>query len=255
MAQRVALVTGGLTGIGLASARVLQAQGHRVAVCSRRGGADPVVQSVREQLGADALIGRMDVADQTSVDAFVAKVRTTFGPPQILVNAAGVYHENFLDGDEDAGWYDQIDINLNGCYRTIRACFGGMKQGGWGRIVNIASTAGSKGAAGYSGYCASKAGVIGLSKALAVEGAPFGVNCMSISPTWVETPMMDAATRRQAKAAATTPEAAKAALLGSNPQNRLVQPSEIAALVALFTSDNAPGLTNVDVQINAGADW
>jgi len=255
MTARVALVTGGLTGIGLASAKALAASGHHVAICSRRGDTDELAATAHAALNGACLIGAVDVASQASIDGFVAKVTRQFGAPQILVNAAGNYREGFLADPDDDAWFDQIDINLNGCYRTIRATFAGMKALGWGRIVNIASTAGSKGAAGYSGYCASKAGVIGLSKAIAVEGAPYGINAISISPTWVETPMMDAALQRHAAASGETIEKAKAALSTSNPQGRLVQPSEIGAVVALFCSDQSLGLTNVDIQINAGADW
>lgn len=252
---KVALVTGGLTGIGLASAQTLAAAGYRVAIGSRRGEMDSLAQNARDLLGDQVLIGTLDVASDASVAAFVTRVSQHWHAPDILVNAAGNYRESFLSDPDDSAWFDQIDVNLNGCYRTIRACFAPMQKAGWGRIVNIASTAGSKGAAGYSGYCAAKAGVIGLSKAVAVEGAPYGINCIAISPTWVETPMMDAAVQRHAKTKGTTPDAAKSALHASNPQNRLVQPGEIAALVGFFCSDQSPALTNVDIQVNAGADW
>lgn len=255
MAGRVAIVTGGLTGIGMASAKCLTEAGHKVAVCSRRGAEDDLAGQARALLGAGAVIAAADVADQLSVDRFVDQVGAELGPPTILVNAAGIYHEAFLSDHNDAAWFEQIDINLNGSFRMIRAVFPGMVRQNWGRIVNIASTAGSKGAAGYSGYCASKAGVIGLSKAVAVEGAPHNINCVSISPTWVETPMMDNALKRHAKAGGNTASDAKAALERSNPQGRLVQPSEIGTLVAFFCSDASPALTNEDIQINAGADW
>ena len=255
MPPRVALVTGGLTGIGLASAKALCDAGHRVAVCSRRGADDAVADRARAVLGEDVMIATMDVSKDASVAACVAQVSQRLGAPDILVNAAGNYRESFLSEPDDSAWFDQIEVNLNGSYRTIRACFAAMKRKGWGRIVNIASTAGSKGAAGYSGYCAAKAGVIGLSKAVAVEGAPYGITCISLSPTWVETPMMDAATERHARAMGGTAADAKAALTGSNPQGRLVQPQEIAAIVGFFCTDAAPALTNTDIQINAGADW
>jgi len=251
--SKVALVTGGLTGIGLASAIALRDAGHRLAICARSGGSGPVAEAARAALGP-CLIGAVDVADSGSVDRFVAKVTRDLGPPDILVNAAGNYREAFLTDADDRAWFDQIEVNLNGTYRMIRACFGAMQARGWGRIANIASTAGTTGAAGYSGYCAAKAGVIGLSKAVAVEGAPYGINCISISPTWVETPMMDAAVIRHARTGG-TPQSAKAALKSSNPQGRLVQPDEIAAMVTFFASDASRGLTNVDIQINAGADW
>lgn len=255
MTACTAIITGGTTGIGLASARALIARGHRVAIGARRAG-DPAVQAeVRTALGPDVMIAGLDVADRASVDRFVEEVRRTLGPPTILINAAGIYREAFLhDHDEDA-WCDQIDINLSGSFRMIRAVFPGMIAAGWGRIANIASTAGSKGERGYAAYCASKAGVIGLSKATAVESAPHGISCIAISPTWVETPMMAAAFDRIAAERDISLAEARAVLAASNPQGRIVQPDEIAAMVDFFCSDQAPGLTNVDIQINAGADW
>jgi NAD(P)-dependent dehydrogenase (short-subunit alcohol dehydrogenase family) len=255
MSGRIAIVTGGLTGIGLASAAALVHAGHRVAVGSRRGETGEAAEAARAKLGKGAFIGALDVADPASVAAFLAQVEERFGPAQILVNAAGIYREGFLDSADEQSWDDQVAINLTGSYRMIRALFPAMKAEGWGRIANIASTAGRVGAAGYAGYCASKAGVVGLSKAVAVEGAAFGISCISISPTWVETPMMNRALERHAAASGGTVAQAKAALHASNPQNRLVQPEEVAALVAFFCSPDAPALTNEDIQVNAGALW
>jgi NAD(P)-dependent dehydrogenase (short-subunit alcohol dehydrogenase family) len=253
--RRVALITGGLTGIGLAAAKALADQGHHVAIGSRQGDNAHATEEARALLGKDALIAKLDVASQPSVDAFTTSVRLHFGPPTILVNAAGIYREAFFPSHSDADWRDQIEINLNGPFRMIRALWGDMVEAGWGRIANVASTAGSVGAAGYAAYCASKAGVIGLTKSVGVEGAPQGINCISVSPTWVETPMMENAIGRIAKANGITPEAARERLTHSNPQGRLVQPEEVANLIGFFCTDASLGLTNVDIQVNAGADW
>jgi NAD(P)-dependent dehydrogenase (short-subunit alcohol dehydrogenase family) len=255
MTDRVALVTGGLSGIGLAAARALAEAGHRVAVCSRRGDA-PEADAARATLGPDALIGAADVLDRAALAAFTDRVRATLGAPTILVNAAGIYRESFLDQDDaDAAWSAQIATNLDGAWNATRAVWPDMLAAKWGRVVLIASTAGSVGAAGYAGYCASKAGVIGLAKAAAIEGAPHGISAVTISPTWVETPMMEAAIRRHAGDGSTTEADARAAIAASNPQGRIVQPAEIGALVAFFCSDAAPALTNTDIQFNAGAFW
>lgn len=255
MTGRIAIITGGTTGIGLASARLLALRGHRVAI-GARGAADPaVLAGVTAVLGRDAMVAPLDVASRASVDGFVARVRETLGPPTILVNAAGIYREAFLHDHDEGDWTDQIEINLSGAFRMTRAVFPDMIAAGWGRIANIASTAGSRGERGYAAYCASKAGLIGLTKATAVEGAPMGISCIAISPTWVETPMMAKAFDRIAAARGISRDAARTVLSASNPQGRIVQPEEVAAMVDFFCSEAAPGLTNVDVQINAGADW
>ncbi len=214
-----------------------------------------MVAEVRSRIGAEVLIERLDVANSASCDAFVAHVTLLLGPPVILINAAGIYREAFLADHSDQDWTDQIEINLSGAFRMTRAVYPAMVDAGWGRIANIASTAGTKGAAGYAGYCASKAGLIGLSKVTAVEGAPHGISCIAVSPTWVETPMMSQSIDRMAAAQAISQAEARAQIAHSNPQGRIVQPGEVAALIDFFCSDRAPGFTNVDVQINAGADW
>ena len=255
MQRRTAIVTGGTSGIGLAIAHSLANAGHRVAVGSRTA----TDRRRHQQKGVDAravaLCESLDVGCETSVDRFARLVTETLGQPQILVNAAGIYMENCVGQDDSANWFAQIDVNLHGPYRMIGAVFPGMIQAGWGRIVNIASTAASTGASGYAGYCASKAGLVGLTKAVAKEGAPHGINCVAISPTWVETPMMEAALQRRARSRDTDIEQAKADIMNSNPQGRIVQPEEIAEFVAFCCSDASPALTNVDIQINAGAEW
>jgi NAD(P)-dependent dehydrogenase (short-subunit alcohol dehydrogenase family) len=254
-ANRVAVVTGGLTGIGLASALELQAAGVMVAVGSRVGSDSEAGHAARQILGDAAMIGALDVADQVSVDAFCAKVQHQLGPVDILVNAAGIYAEAVIDGHSDEAWSSQIDINLTGPFRMTRALLPDMMARGWGRIVNIASTAAHIGAAGYAGYCASKAGLLGLTRVTALEGAPHGVTCVSISPTWIDTPMMDRATARHAKAGGTSAKDAKQALETSNPQGRIVQPQEISSLVAFCCGDGSPALTGEDIQVTAGAIW
>ncbi len=255
MRKKIAIITGGLTGIGLASARALLASGHTVALGSQRGSEDVIGNDLLESLGQEVFVHQLDVTSQTSVDEFVGKVIHDLGVPEILVNAAGIYREAYMADHADADWDDQIETNLTGPFRMIRAVMPGMIDANWGRIVNIASTAGHMGAAGYSAYSASKAGLIALGKAVSREGAPHNITCVSISPTWVETPMMDAAVLRHARQSGDTPASARAALEKSNPQGRLVQPEEIASLVAFACSDDCAALTNVDIQVNAGADW
>jgi len=255
MTPRTAIITGGTTGIGLACAKSLIERGHRVAIGARRAGDAAVQAEVLRATGGSVMLAALDVADRASVDGFVAQVAKALGTPTILVNAAGIYQEAFLQDHSERAWIDQIEINLSGAFRMTRAVFSGMVDAGWGRIANIASTAGTKGERGYAAYCASKAGLIGLSKATAVEGAPHGISCIAVSPTWVETPMMENAYDRIATAQGITREAARAVIAGSNPQGRIVRAAEVAAIVDFFCSDAAPGLTNVDIQINAGADW
>jgi NAD(P)-dependent dehydrogenase (short-subunit alcohol dehydrogenase family) len=243
LAHRVAIVTGGASGIGRACAEALSAAGARVASGSRRG------------TGPGALALPLDVRDAASVAAFVARVEAELGPPDILVNAAGITLAQTVEGHGADGWADVIETNLTGPFLTIRAILPGMKARGRGVIVNIASTAARSAVADHPAYCASKAGLVGLTRAVALEGAPHGVRAVAVSPTWVETEMLHASAATMAAASGRTPAEEIAEIARTTPQGRLVQPGEVAALVAFLASDAAPGLTMEDIQVNAGALW
>lgn len=253
--KRTAIITGGLQGMGLAIASELASQGIRVAVGARRGADESLAANARAAIGDDCLVAPLDVRSVDSVESFVADVQKAFGPVDILVNAAGVTIHQTIAGHTDEDWMNTIDINLNGPFRMIRACLPAMKNAGWGRIVNIASTAARVAAATHPAYCASKTGLVGLTRAVALEGAPHGITCVAISPGWVETDMLrESANVLAAKSGRT--QAEEITIMGqSNPQNRLIQPAEISALVAFCCSDAAAGLTMEDIQVNAGALW
>jgi NAD(P)-dependent dehydrogenase (short-subunit alcohol dehydrogenase family) len=253
--ERTAIVTGGLQGIGLAIAAELAEQGINVAVGARRGGDAALAANARETIGDNCLVEALDVGSSDSVETFVETVRETFGVPDILVNCAGVSVHQTVEGHSDEDWQDTIDINLTGPFRMIRACLPDMKQGGWGRIVNIASTAAHTAMPTHAAYCASKTGLLGLTRAVALEGAPHGVTCVSVSPGWVETDMLRESAAILARKSGRS-QAEEIAIMGaSNPQNRLIQPAEISALVVFCCSNAAAGLTMEDIQVNAGALW
>lgn len=255
MSDRVAVVTGGLAGIGHAIAVTLASQGVRVAVGARRGRDDALRQSVRATVGPETFVDALDVCDENAVTAFLQGVTQTLGPVDILVNAAGVTLHQTTTGHSLADWRSVIDTNLTGPFLTTRAVLPGMISRGWGRIVNIGSTAVRTAQPDYPAYCASKAGLLGLTRAVALEGAPHGVSCVMVSPTWVETDMLRSSAAQMAAASGQTQQKQIASLAQANPQSRLVQPKEIAALVAFVCSDQAPALTMEDIQVNAGALW
>ncbi len=253
-ANKTAIITGGLSGMGLAIARRLAQDGTNVVVGARGAGDDAHVRSV---LGSDDGIqaAALDVRSSESVDAFVADVVKTHGGVDILVNAAGVYEEAAVIGHPDKIWDDHIDTNLNGTFRMIRSVMPHMKQAGWGRIVNMASVAAHNGMANNAAYCASKAGLLGLGRCVSLEGAAHGITCVSISPTWVETEMLKRFIDADMKSTGQSLEDVRGEYARSNPQNQLVQPSEVAELAAFLVSDAARALTMEDYQINAGSLW
>ena len=253
--NRVAVVTGGLVGIGQAIACALAAQGVRVAIGARRGD-DPAQQAqARAMVAHDTFVSPLDVRDPASVERFVGAVEAECGPPDILVNAAGICVLQTVSGHDLQGWTDTIDTNLTGPFLMMRALMPGMIARGHGRIVNIASTAARTAVPDHAAYCASKAGLLGLSRAAALEGAPHGVTCVTVSPTWVETEMLRESAATMAGRSGRDTEAEIADIAKGNPQQRLVQPREIAALVAFLCSDAVPALTMEDISVNAGAHW
>lgn len=252
---KTAIVTGGLSGMGLAIARRFAKDGIQVHV-GTRSAAD--ASHARDVLGEDAdriSAAALDVRSSASADAFVADVVQKRGRVDILVNAAGVYEEAAMIDHPDQVWDDQIDINLSGTFRMIRAVMAHMKQAGHGRIINLASVAAHNGMANNAAYCASKAGLLGLGRCVSLEGAAHGVTCVSISPTWVETEMLRRFIDADIKATGQSLEEVRAEYAKSNPQNQLVQPSEVAELAAFLASDAARALTMEDFQINAGSLW
>ncbi|MEL7281756.1 MAG: SDR family oxidoreductase [Pseudomonadota bacterium] len=255
MTDRVAIITGGLAGIGRSIAENLAKQGVRVAVGARRGD-DPDLQSrLRKSLGNQAFIAALDVTDAQSVTRFTDHARAALGRIDIVVNAAGItLHQTTCDHSlED--WRRVIDTNLTGPFLMTRACLPGMIAAGWGRIINIGSTAARAAQPDHPAYCASKAGLLGFTRSVALEGAPHGVSAVMVSPTWVNTDMLRASAAQMAETSGRKQDEEIDEIARSNPQNRLVDPQEIAALVAFLCSDAAPALTMEDIQVNAGAHW
>ena len=271
---RVAMVTGGASGMGRAMALAFARAGARVAIGSlladqvgaRTAGELvylPPAKELRDTAAAieacdvSCLATGLDVTSVASIEAFYAATEERLGPVDILANAAGMTAEQAVCGHPDGLWHKVIDVNLNGTYRAIKACLPGMIARKWGRVVNIASTAASVGAATSAAYCASKAAVVGLTRAVALEGAQHGVTCNAISPGWVETKfgrhwMTHIAQSHGAGASGDTYlEATRAA----NPQGRMIQPDEIGALAAYLCRDEALGVTMQDITVAAGSLW
>ena len=272
LAGRSACITGGLTGQGYAIAAALADEGANVAVGSYIGEAagragdaaaypeQGAIGKVRKKLEAKAVkvfAGHLDIRDGQSIAGFIAAAEAVCGPADILVNAAGTTAEQPVCGHSDELWHKIIDTNLTGAFQMIRALLPGMIARKWGRIINIGSTAASVGWKDNPAYCASKSGLLGLTRCVALEGAPYGINCVMISPTWVETELMrrNVAQVVEREGKGRTAEEAMAEIAKGNPQQRLLQPQEIAALTVFLCSDLAQGITMENIQITGGALW
>lgn len=272
LSGRSAIVTGGFSGMGFAIATALAETGANVAVGSYVAPADANRNDAAYYPGAHeidrvskALSGHgtkvhaahLDVRDSAVTDRFVAEATRAIGPIDILVNAAGTTAEQPVVGHSDELWAKIIDTNLTGAFRAIRAVLPGMIARRWGRIVNIGSTAASVGWKDNPAYCASKAGLLGLTRCVALEGAAHGVTCIMISPTWVETELMrrNVAQVVEREGKGRSVEEVMDEFRRANPQGRMMQPEEIAALALFLCSDAARGITMENIQITGGALW
>lgn len=250
---RIAIITGGFAGIGKAIAIALAERGATIAIGSRKlpQAAIDELSTVTDHLFCQSL----DVTRLESVERFVEALEAKYGSADILVNSAGITAHELVCGHDEQSWMDVIDTNLSGPFRMIRACLPAMKEKQWGRVINIGSTAATTATADHAAYCASKSGLLGLSRAVALEGAAHGVSSVVISPTWVQTEMFDSSIRIQAENAGISVEQEIGKIVDAMPQRRIVQPRELGALAAFLCHDDALGITMEDIQVNAGAFW
>lgn len=234
LSGRHALVTGGGSGIGAASARRLAALGARVTVLGR----DPVkLEQVAAEVGRAV---RADLRDPAAVEAAFADATTALGAIDILVNNAGAASSAPFRATTPELWNEMLAVNLTSAFHCARLCVPAMVEGGWGRIVNVASTAGLKGYPYVSAYVAAKHGLIGFTRALAVELARTGIAVSAVCPGFTDTDLVARSVETLVAKTGRTPEAARADLARSNPQGRLVTPEEVASAIAwLCLPENA----------------
>src|SRR5690625_238047 len=236
--QKVALVTGASRGIGAAIANALAASGFIVVgTATTETGAKAIEERLAPQGGGVVL----NVADNESVSAALKEINERFGAPLVLVNNAGITQDNIIMRMKEDEWDKVINTNLSALYRVIKPCLRDMTRARWGRIINISSVVGSMGNAGQANYAAAKAGVDGLTRALARELGSRSITVNSVAPGFIQTDMTD-----------NLPEAQKEALLAQIPLGRLGQAEEVASAVAWLASEGAAYVTGTVLHINGG---
>ncbi|HWU04615.1 MAG TPA: acetoacetyl-CoA reductase [Novosphingobium sp.] len=234
---RVAIVTGGTRGIGEAISLALKDLGYTVV--ANYGGNDEKARAFTEKTGIPAY--KWDVGDHEATLAGVAQVEADHGPVDVVVNNAGITRDGVLQKMTFEDWNEVIRINLGGCFNMAKATFPGMRDRKWGRIVNIGSINGQAGQYGQVNYAAAKSGIHGFTKALAQEGAKYGVTVNAIAPGYIDTEMV-----------AAVPAPVLEKIVAKIPVGRLGHAEEIARGVAFLCSEDAGFVTGSTMSINGG---
>jgi len=252
LSARVALVTGGGTGIGKAIAFALAEQGARVVIASRNTVRLDATVGELKAAGHSALALVLDINDKASVQTCVTRIKKECGRVDILINNAGVSGMTPVDQEEDHIWHAILDTNLTGTYLVTKQVLRIMTREDGGRIINMSSVLGKFGVPGYVAYCASKHGLIGFTRALALELASRHITVNAVCPGWVDTEMSRLGIDQIASTQGVSPEAFKEQALSAVPIQRFLDPEEVARLTAYLASDKAAGITGQAINICGG---
>jgi NAD(P)-dependent dehydrogenase (short-subunit alcohol dehydrogenase family) len=249
------LITGGGRGIGRAVALAFAREGASVVVAARTTEqVTSVAEEIEQECGTKALAVSCDVASAESVARMFDEGDALFGRrPDILVNNAGIAESAPLVKTTDELWHKHLNINLSGTFYCTRSALPAMVERGWGRIINIASIAGKTGAPYIAAYSASKHGVLGLTRSVALEVATRGITVNAICPGYVETLMTERAIENITNRTGRSESDARATIEHMSPQNRLVTPEEVAELALLLASEEGRGITGQAINIDGGS--
>ncbi|MDP3300296.1 MAG: beta-ketoacyl-ACP reductase [Phenylobacterium sp.] len=234
---RVAFVTGGTRGIGRAICQRLKSDGFQVA--AGYSGNEAAAEACARELGIMVVKGNVGVF--ADCQAAVARVTAELGPVDVLVNNAGITRDGFFHKMDSEQWSEVIRVNMDSLFNMTRQVIEGMRERGWGRIINISSINGQKGQVGQTNYSAAKAGMIGFSKALALENARKGVTVNCIAPGYIDTEMVTA-----------VPEEVLKGIISQIPVGRLGRGEEIADMVAFLAGEHAGYVTGSTLSLNGG---
>ena len=252
--NRIALVTGGGRGIGRAIAMAFASEGAQVTVAARSfEQVEQVAREIADKFSTKALPVVCDVSDAASVERLFKDVNETFRRgPDILVNNAGIAESAPLTKTADELWQRHLAVNLSGSFYCMRAALPQMIERGWGRIVNIASIAGKTGAPYIAAYSASKHGLLGLTRSAALEVASKGITVNAICPGYVDTEMTMRGIENITKKTGLSADQAMESIRKMSPQNRIIEPEEVAALALLLASEEGRGINGQAINVDGG---
>lgn len=249
---QVALVTGGGVGIGRAIAQALVGQQARVAICGRRLEALERTAGDFTKAGGEVLSLPCDVTQRVDVERTIKAVIQKFGRLDILVNNAGASGRTPIQDPDDSQWQNILQVNLTGSYLCSKLAVPHMLTHHYGRIVNISSVLGRFGVAGYLAYCTAKHGILGFTKALALEVASQGITVNAICPTWVDTAMARQGIEETAAILGVSPEEFREIAISAVPIKRMAEADEVASVVVYLCSKAASAMTGQALNVCGG---
>lgn len=251
LAGKHALVTGGGSGIGASIALTLAQADAAVTICGRRVEALNATAARHNNIHALAA----DVTDEASVTRLYEKANAISGPVDIVVANAGSAQSAPAEKISPEFWANTLSVNLTGAFFSVQPALSSMRKRGWGRIVFIASTAGLKAYPYVAAYVAAKHGVVGLSRALALETAKAGITVNAVCPGYTETPLLEQSVRRIVNATKRSEAEARKILEANNPQGRFVAPQEVADVVLWLCGEESAAITGQAISVSGGETW
>jgi 3-hydroxybutyrate dehydrogenase len=251
LAGKHALVTGGGSGIGAAIAFALAQAGASVTICGRRRQHLETTATRHENIHAETA----DVTDEESVAKLYQQAQTARGKIDIVVANAGMAESAPAEKISHELWTKTIGVNLTGAFLSVKPALAGMREQKWGRVIFIASTAGLKGYPYVAPYVAAKHGVVGLSRALALETAKAGITVNAVCPGYTETPLLEQAVHRIVTTTKRSEADARTMLEANNPQGRFIKPQEVADVVLWLCGDGSAAITGQAISVSGGETW
>jgi NAD(P)-dependent dehydrogenase (short-subunit alcohol dehydrogenase family) len=248
---KVVLITGASRGIGRAVARAFAEEDAWVALCARDVAALTDLADELNQGDGRAIALECDVTDKAQVEDAIKRLADKWGKLHVVVNNAGISGHTPMDGESDDRWHEILNTNLTGSYLVTKAALD-LMHSGWGRIINISSVLGRFGVPGYAAYCTSKHGIIGFTRALALELVSRGITVNAISPGWVSTDMADKGIRETAEVMGISPDEFREQAIDAVPIRRFIEPEEVAKLVLYLASNDAEAITGQTYNLCGG---